>query len=163
MRNLLRKICRIFNREADYAIGGRENPYMLRWFVIPRNPLFNIYLHKFLRDDDDRAMHDHPWWFATIMLRGSYKEWRLGHKWNHQVVIPEITTRRAPSIAFRRATSQHRIELLRDKFGNSIPCWTLVFTGPRIREWGFHCPQGWRHWKEFTAGKDGELVGRGCD
>ena len=29
-------------------------------------------------------------------------------------------------------------------------------------EWGFHCPKGWVHWRDFTAGKDGEIVGKGC-
>ncbi len=35
--------------------------------------------------------------------------------------------------------------------------WWIV---PRNR--GFHCPNGWVPWQEFTAGENGELVGKGC-
>ena len=35
--------------------------YLSRWHIIPRNRYFNIYLHKFVGSDDDRALHDHPW------------------------------------------------------------------------------------------------------
>jgi hypothetical protein len=48
------------SRPPDFVIGG-DSPYMLRWWIIPRNKFFNIYLHRFLRSDDDRALHDHPW------------------------------------------------------------------------------------------------------
>lgn len=61
---------------TPFYIGGKENPYMLRWFILPRNPWFNCYMHKFLRDDDDRALHDHPWWFVSVMVSGQYIEWR---------------------------------------------------------------------------------------
>lgn len=36
-------------------------------------------------------------------------------------------------------------------------------TGPIVREWGFDCPQGWRHWTEYTKGEGHTSgVGRGC-
>jgi hypothetical protein len=31
-----------------------------------------------------------------------------------------------------------------------------------VREWGFHCPRRWVHWRQFTAGPNGETVGKGC-
>ncbi|SID67872.1 Protein of uncharacterised function (DUF550) [Mycobacteroides abscessus subsp. abscessus] len=69
--HLLRKWLRL---EPHQPIGAEgEAPYLLRWYVIPRNRWLNIYLHKFLRDDDDRALHDHPWWFVSLMLWGQYK------------------------------------------------------------------------------------------
>jgi hypothetical protein len=124
--------------------------------VIPRNRLFNIYLHKFLRDDDDRALHDHPWISLSIVLRGGYIEHMPG----------AIKRRKAGQVVFRRATHAHRVELLRDGFclaEEVVPAWTLFITGPKVREWGFHCPQGWRHWKDFTAPGDSSRVGRGCE
>jgi hypothetical protein len=37
-------------------------------------------------------------------------------------------------------------------------------TGPRYREWGFHCPQdGWIHWERFTKMHDPGAIGAGCD
>jgi hypothetical protein len=67
-------IARASRRLPDFVIGGHENPYLLRWWLIPRNPVFNVYLHKFLRDDDDRALHDHPWLWCSVLLRGEYIE-----------------------------------------------------------------------------------------
>lgn len=139
-------------RDPDIFIGGRQNTYLRRWYVIPRNRWFNIYLHQFLRSDDDRALHDHPWVNLSILLAGEYTE-----------VIPTIggttTSRilRAGNLALRGPKSAHRVHLHAGK------CWTLFITGPRVRDWGFWCPQGWRHYQEFTAGPKGENIGKGCE
>ena len=142
-------------RRADFIIGGEDNPYLYRWWVIPRNRWFNVYLHKIVRDDDDRALHDHPWWNVSIILKGCYWE----------VLGPGLTKfRKRGSMVFRRPTAAHRL-VVRNGWGSDHPgeCWTLFITGPRVREWGFLCPNGWRHWKDFTAAGDSARVGRGCD
>jgi hypothetical protein len=134
-------------RAPDFVIGAAENPYMRRWWIIPRNEGCNVYLHEILRDDDDRALHDHPWDNTSMLLSGGYIE--------H---TPEGAFRReAGSIVTRSATTLHRLEV------DGKPAISLFITGPKIREWGFACPQGWRHWRDFTGGAKGELVGRGCD
>lgn len=139
-------------RAPDVIIGGVADPYLRRWFLIPRNRFFNIYLHQFMRSDDDRALHDHPWWNLSILLRGRYVE--------HTISAGGInirTERKAGGIKLRRAGAAHRIEL------HDGPCWTLFVTGPRLREWGFHCPRGWVHWRVFTNPADnGATIGRGC-
>jgi len=61
-------------RDPDIVIGGRADPYLLRWFMIPRNPIFNVYLHEFRRSDDDRALHDHPWINLSYLIDGEYVE-----------------------------------------------------------------------------------------
>ncbi|MFT4129946.1 hypothetical protein [Labrys sp. (in: a-proteobacteria)] len=141
-------------RPPDVTIGGKDNPYMRRWWVIPRNRWFNVYLHHFLRSDDDRALHDHPWWNLSILLRGEYTE--------HTIADGGVnvrTVRKSGQFKFRGASSAHRIEL------HAGPCWTLFLTGPIVRKWGFHCPNGWRHWKDFTAFRktgNGSEIGPGC-
>jgi len=151
------------------VIGGELRPYMKRWYLIPRNRWLNVYLHQFLRDDDDRALHDHPWWFMSFMLWGRYREHfekpihsellAGGAQW---ISSQECSIeRRAPSFAFRRAAHRHRVELMK-RDGMAVPCWTIVITGRRVREWGFWCPQGFVHWQQFTSA-DGNEVGRGCD
>lgn len=135
-------------RAPDVVIGGPADPYLLRWWVIPRNPVFNVYLHLFLRSDDDRALHDHPWVNLSCLLEGSYTE----HTADRANVL------RAGDWRFRASGKiSHRIEL------TDGPCWTLFVTGPRYRQWGFLCPRGWVHWKLFTASDDPGAVGRGCD
>jgi hypothetical protein len=140
-----------FRRKPDFVIGGEDDPYMLRWYVIPRNRWFNIYLHKFLRDDDDRALHDHPWVSLSFALSGEYIEHTARY-----------TKRRGRgSVVFRTATHAHRIELVR-KDGEPVPAWTLFLTGPKVREWGFHCPRRWVPWHEFVSETDAGNTGKGC-
>lgn len=139
-------------RPPDFIVGGKEDPYLMRWWVIPRNRFFNVYLHHFMRSDDDRALHDHPWWNLSILLRGEYTEHTIAAGGVNQAVI-----RRAGQFKFRGAKSAHRIEL------HNGPCWTLFLTGPTLRTWGFHCPRGWRPWKEFVSDRDNGSIGRGCD
>ena len=44
------------------------------------------------------------------------------------------------------------------------PVWTLFIASPRVREWGFHCPSGWRRWQDFVAPTPGgNTTGRGCE
>jgi len=153
MRELKKWLFTLFSGRPHFVIGGNEAPYMLRWFLIPRNPLCNIYLHKFLRSDEDRALHDHPWHFLSLILSGSYQE----------ITENFITLRQRFSIGFRHASHRHRVVLLDGANNSPLSVWTLVITGPRIRDWGFWCPRGFVGWKEFTATSDRGSVGKGCD
>lgn len=148
-----RLIAEAESRPCDVRIGGEERPYLDRWHLIRRNPLCNEYLHHFLRSDDDRALHDHPWINISILLQGEYTE--------HTISAGGInvrTLRREGDIVLRMPSAAHRVEL------HAGPCWTLFITGPRVRAWGFHCPAGWRHWQDFTNPKDGgRTIGRGCE
>lgn len=153
-------------RPPDRIIGGVDDPYMHRWFVIPRNPIFNVYLHHFLRSDDDRALHDHPWWNASWLLQGSYQEIVPADGDPNGPFLRRIH-RQAGDIAFRSAKAAHRVRLFRNwnrAGGPEQSVWTIFITGPRFREWGFWCPQGWRHRDEFIqVYEGGNEVGRGCD
>jgi len=129
-------------RNPDIKIGGN---YLHRWYVIPRNRWFNIYLHKFGCSDDDRALHCHPWFSVSFLLKGQMVE--------HSNKGVKSIKRFLP--IFRTAKFAHRLELVEG------PVWTVFITGPNIRQWGFHCPNGWKHWKEFTTA-DGRNIGKGC-
>ncbi|AFM20672.1 hypothetical protein Mycch_6072 (plasmid) [Mycolicibacterium chubuense NBB4] len=124
----------------------QRNPYLLRWFLIPRNPVINIYRHRFCRSDPS-VPHDHPWHFASIVLSGHYRE--IGQ---HHTIV------RGPgSVAFRRASAQHRVELI------GHPVTTIIITGPRCRGWGFWCPRPDAHprfvpWQQFGSGGCGEYL-----
>ena len=56
----------------------------------------------------------------------------------------------------RSAEYAHRLILI------SNVAWTIFITGSVKRQWGFHCPKGWVHWKDFTD-ETGNQVGKGCD
>src|SRR5882757_3663924 len=94
------------SRAPDVLIGKEDDTYMERWWVIPRNRVFNIYLHHFLRSDDDRALHCHPWMNCSILLQGRYTEHTIAAGGVHHRA--EYT---AGTIKFRSAKYAHRIEL----------------------------------------------------
>lgn len=154
---LWERIKRACARSPDFIIGPHDDPYLRRWWLLPRNSVFNVYLHHVLRSDDDRALHDHPYWNLSILLKGGYREIvpanvRIGAVFG----IQEIKTRAPGAVVFRLGKALHRLEVDR-----SAPCWSLFITGPRFREWGFQCPKGWVFWKDFVAANPGE-IGRGC-
>lgn len=124
----------VMRRDPDFVIGG---DYMRRWYIIPRNETFNLYLHETLRSDED-VMHDHPWDNTSFVISGGYIEHMPG----------DISVVRAPGeTVSRKATDAHRLELI-----GGQPSISLFFTGPKIRDWGFHCPKGWVSWQDFTGG-----------
>lgn len=135
----------VMQRKPDFRIGPG---YMDRWFILPKNLQQNVYLHRLLRSDED-VPHDHPWDSTSFIIAGGFVE--------H---TPEGSFRRNPGdIVHRKATDPHWLEL--EPGYQSI---SLFFTGPKIREWGFHCPKGWQHWHDFTGGyHDGRSQkGAGC-
>lgn len=146
----------MIKRAPDFVIGPPESPYLLRWWIIPRNRFFNIYLHHMLRDDDDRALHDHPWINLSIILRGGYREIVRG---KHGGLLAKL--RRPGAFVLRMPSFAHRLELIRLPGGYNYS-WSLFITGPRIREWGFHCPKGWVLWKDFVDETSTGNIGRGC-
>ena len=164
---------RCLRRDADFTIGGRDRPYMLRWWITPWSgghqrepaqrtrwqrigmvlPLPHVYLHWILRSDDDRALHDHPWPNASLVLAGSYIEHTIAAGGIHR-----RTLRSGGDLVFRRARAAHRLEITPGE-----ACWSLFLTGPKLRTWGFHCPErGWVPWREFTDVEDPGAVGKGC-
>ena len=147
-------------REPDFYIGGKENPYMKRWYLHPRNDEGNVYLNHILRDDEDRALHDHPWPFSSFLLAGGYREHFIDGTFIERRVAKFAAP--MPDFIFREATHAHRIELFKNIDGTSIPAWTLVLTGPKIRDWGFHCKNGWIPWQEFCDPVDTGNIGKGC-
>lgn len=129
--------------------------YLSRWHIIPRNPWFNVYLHKFSGSDDDRALHDHPWWSVSFLLKGRLLErYSVPGTFVDWLDAARYVPRFRP--VFRSADFAHRLVLVRG------PAWTIFITGPRRREWGFICPDRWVHWRQFTDAS-GNKIGRGCD
>jgi hypothetical protein len=134
--------------EPDFHIGPKDNHQLQRWFVLPRNPFANVYLHRFLRSDDDRALHDHPWDNRSWVLSGVYIE---------HLQDGSTAARFEGDVVERTAIEAHRVELV------TGPAVTLFFTGPIIRSWGFYCPKGWVPWRLFVDTEEGgNRRGQGC-
>lgn len=135
------------DKAPDFVVGDAADPYLLRWFITPRGDQGGVYLHYFRHDDDDRAPHDHPYDSVSVVLSGEYREHRPDH--------PPRTIR-AGEVVNRPAPYPHRLEVIKRGF-------TLFIMGPRVREWGFECGGGWRHWTRFVDRENPSAVGPGCE
>lgn len=118
------------SRPPDMVIG---DDYLHRWYLIPRNRWCNVYLHRYMGSDDDRALHDHPWPSLSWMLYGALIE--HDQRGSHPITGGDWR--------FRRPAYAHRLELV------SHEAVTLFMTGPRVREWGFWTAKcGWLPWRK---------------
>lgn len=159
-------------RTPDLIIGPRHNPQTYRWHLIKWRG-WQLALHKWWRSDEDRALHDHSGHNMSVILSPQGYVEIVRRELPYVAMGPatayggyqDMPRRRFPFVPyFRRADAPHRV-VLRD----ARPVWTLWLRWPPIREWGFHCPRGWRHWKDFCNSRDYSTpgstseVGRGCD
>ena len=139
----------LFTRLGRYrVIMDRENnePYLERYYLLLKDRQrfpFNIFLHKFLKSDPD-DVHDHPWPYFTIILRGGYWEWTPQFSPDGKK-IGEIARWCGPgSFRWAGANSFHRIEL-----DPSVECWTLFMPGIQKRDWGFLVRNRWVQHEQY--------------
>jgi hypothetical protein len=108
-----------FQIRWNEPMGEKACPYMFRWVLVFFG--FSIRLHKWLRSDDKRFFHDHPWNFLVIVLRGGYAD-----------VCPEgRDILRVGSVRFRSALHRHYVDVPQ---GGAL---TLLLCCPAYRNWGF--------------------------
>lgn len=119
---------------------GEGRPYLTRYVVNEAEDGSKVYLHFIHQSDDDRDFHDHPWDWHSEILQGSYKEYR-----------PESSTIFRPGdVNVKVAEQLHRLEVLEG------PVITMVFRGPKRREWGFQTPgKPWVHHETYLNEKFG--------
>ena len=74
---MLLKLLERLGRKRIIFDRVHNEPYLERYYLFlkerERFP-FNVFLHKFLKGDPD-DVHDHPWPYATLILKGGYYEW----------------------------------------------------------------------------------------
>jgi hypothetical protein len=145
---MIKKLMQRLGRHRIILDRQSNEPLLERYYVFLKDRTwfpFNIFVHKFFKSDPD-DVHDHPWPYATLILKGGYYEWipqfdKQGNKFS------EIAVWRGPG-SFRvcGANSYHRIEL-----DPSVECWTLFMPGPQKREWGFLVNNKWVHNEEYLT------------
>jgi hypothetical protein len=137
-------------------------PYLIRYYLFLKERKsfpFNITLHKVL-ESDEPVLHDHPWSWGAIILKGGYWEHIPVHSQEGNVVGSTARWRGPGHIRFRKASDLHWLELAKDEEGNNIPCTSIFFMGRKQKEWGFvrwvkHVGYRWIHNEEYLKGADG--------
>lgn len=121
--------------EWNRALGVEGQPYLRRW-VLPIPVMgWSIRLHNWLSDDDREAVHDHPTWFWTLVLRGGYRDhYRAKHQDGWNPAHDQLTR---GSLRFRAADHTHAV------LGVLPHTWTLCLFGREDRRWSFF-PKGRR-------------------
>lgn len=113
-----------------------EEPYLERYYLFLKEREdfpFNIFLHKFIKSDPD-DLHDHPWGFRTIILKGGYWEHtEEGKFWREPGFTQSVTP-----------MHKHRVELK-----PNCTCWTLFIPYRRTRDWGFYRNNKWIESEEY--------------
>ena len=107
----------IFPRE------GAESATMERLVLLDTRPL-GVYLHRFPASQYGPiiAAHDHPWLFASVVLRGGYEETCCGEDWR---------PRERGSVSLRWARTVHKIRVYKKG------ALSLCVRGPKTNEWSY--------------------------
>src|SRR5690606_17597095 len=129
--------------------------------------LGGVLLHRIDGPDPGLDLHDHPWPFVSIVLRGGYTEeacdtrhavecaglrgvaYRImvegRHEATHEPPVP------LHSVRTWRRWSVHRMPLdVAHRITDAEPgTVTLVLRRPKVREWGFYTPAGWAQWDAY--------------
>lgn len=153
-----------FIREPE-VIGVPECPLLHRWTVLKighmPHPSHNetahsrakIMVHHFLPESRDRDVHDHPWQFVTIVLKGQYVDVSTcqvckgknlgvtcfecgGDGVKKELMVPGM-------MRYRSTAHAHQT------FAGRKGCWTVVIVGPIERMWGFFKNGEWLPWREY--------------
>jgi hypothetical protein len=123
-------------RPADFARAYRRSK-LYQWVT----DKVSARIHQTLRSDNDRHLHDHPFWNISIVLRGGYWEdmpiWTAAElaaaQSEHE---PYRRVWRGPgAIVFRRASARHRLTL-----PDGQTSWSLFIVGGKAQPWGFFVP-----------------------
>ena len=152
---MLKKLFESWGRYRIILDRVDNQPYLERYYVFLRDRErfpFNVFVHKFLKSDTE-DVHDHPWPYATLILRGGYNEYTPNFE-NGKMVSETKHWRGPGHFRICSSNSYHRIEL-----SPGVTAWTLFMPGPHKREWGFLVGKDpnkdWEHNESYLTRRGG--------
>jgi hypothetical protein len=132
-------------------VRGDGRVYLKRWGLACR--FGGVYVHHITAPDPGPDLHDHPFWWGSFILAGSYVECRA--KTDNAVARAHMATI-LPGTGMRRGDSVYRNRWSFKQFKRTechmitacdADTWTVVVRGPRRRKremgerWGFYTPE----------------------
>lgn len=144
---VLRRLCEAAAARLPVRVieGADGSPFLSKYLIAGGGPDgWRLHLHRFHRGDEDPEMHNHPWWGASLILVGGYREERL------RADGAVLRFDRGPgSVNLIGLDVFHRVDLVRGD------CWTLFYSAPNAQPWGFvdRATRAFVPWREFIMRK----------
>jgi hypothetical protein len=124
-------------------IRSKEGKLHFRRWQLLKTPWFSIYIHGIYAPDQDKHLHNHPWDYKSLVLKGSYiEETTVGTN----ILSPGTFTSRS-------GESYHKIKKLLTK-----SVYTLFIVTPVKRVWGYQVDGKWMHNEEYRKLKNQNLL-----
>lgn len=113
-------------------IKSKQGVLHFRRYRLLSTRWFSIYIHKIYKSDQDLHLHDHPWNYFNMILKGGYIEETIENNCKKKNVMIHYR------YSFRKATQCHKILHM------ITPCVTTLFiTGKSYRTWGYQVNDAW--------------------
>lgn len=113
-----------------------------RWELI-KTPWFSVWIHGIYAADEDKHLHNHPWDFKSLILKGSYLE-----ETENGLVLQSVG-----KFNSRNGQDFHKILKLNDPV-----VYTLFIASPVKREWGYKVSGQFIHHQEYRRLKNQNLI-----
>jgi hypothetical protein len=124
-------------------IRSKEGKLHFRRWQLLKTRWFSIYIHGIYEADQDKHLHNHPWDYKSIVLKGSYiEETQTG-----------LNNLKPGTYTSRNGKDYHKIKKL---LTNSV--YTLFIVTPVKREWGYLVDNYWMHHEVYREKKNKGLI-----
>jgi hypothetical protein len=124
-------------------IRSKEGKLHFRRWQLLKTPWFSIYIHGIYAPDQDKHLHNHPWDYKSLVLKGSYIE-----ETNNGVNLLKFG-----SVTSRNGEDYHKIKTL---LTNSV--YTLFIVSPAKRTWGYQVNGKCMYNEEYRKLKNQNLL-----
>ena len=124
-------------------IRSKEGKLHFRRWEILKTRWFSIYIHGIYASDKDKHLHNHPWDYKSIVLKGSYVE-----ETTNGLNILKFGT-----ITSKDGNDYHKIKQLLTK-----SVYTLFIVSPVKRVWGYQVDGSFIDNEEYRRRKNMNLI-----
>lgn len=159
--HLLNLLDRFFSKFwAHHDVVQPNGLYLRRYFLTPvmrpkwwpkKWRWFRVFLHHLCLPDDDRAPHNHPSGFTTLILSGSYTE-HVFYPRTKSGRFEKMVRVAKPGTVFKNPVNHTHFVIV------TAPAWSLVLWPEPVQEWGFWIidqnglgPDRWVKWDEYLG------------
>lgn len=122
-------------RLPERRITGPDGTLYMEQFLLSNSTAkdsWRLRLHHFVRGDQDRELHSHPWTGISFVLLGGYREeYRVPADGDCEIDYVRVRDVKPGRFNLITRDTFHRVDLLEKD------AWTLFLSSPSDGKWGF--------------------------